>query len=87
MLKELKDGKVVKHTKTGNMYTIIHTEVITATNGNEDQITVIYKRTDGACNGKLFSREINEFKEKFEDNEFAKVEGGFQGYKGLQMRR
>ena len=66
MLESIKDGQVVKHMKTGNLYTVVHAEVITATNGREDEIEVIYTRTDGGCNGKLFAREISQFKEKFE---------------------
>ena len=66
MLESIKDGQVVKHLKTGNLYTVIHSEVITATNGREDEVEVIYTRTDGSHEGRLFAREISQFKEKFE---------------------
>lgn len=66
MLESIKDGQVVKHTKTGNLYTVVHAEVTTCTNGREDEVEVIYTRTDGAFEGELFAREISQFKEKFE---------------------
>lgn len=66
MLESIKDGQVVKHTKTGNLYVIVHADVLTCTNSMEGEVVVIYTRADGSCNGRLFSREIKEFKEKFE---------------------
>lgn len=55
-----------KHLKTGNMYDVINTNIIHCTNGREDEILVLYTRTDGSCNGHIFAREINEFNSKFE---------------------
>ena len=57
-----KSGKVVRHIKTGNLYTLIREDVIECTNGREEKMYVVYTR-----NGKLFCREQQEFWRKFEE--------------------
>lgn len=47
------------HLKTGNIYQVID-EAINATNANDGEIVVIYKK-----DGQLFVREKKEFYEKF----------------------
>ena len=63
-------GKVT-HKKTGDTYYVVSDSVINATNSNDGQMMVLYKNQ----NGKLFVRETNEFRQKFEhmmevNNEF-----------------
>lgn len=49
----------VIHLKTGNIYELVG-EAINATNANDGEIVVIYKK-----DGQLFVREKTEFYEKF----------------------
>jgi hypothetical protein len=48
------------HNKTGNLYTVLHIETINATNEQDGEQMVIYTKE-----GKLFTREFNQFNEKF----------------------
>ena len=50
----------VRHNKTGEIYTVLYTDVIECTNGREELRYVIYAKAD-----KLFCREQKEFWEKF----------------------
>lgn len=65
------------HKKTGNRYVVLHIAK-NANNGQEEsELVVVYARA-----GKVFIRDIAEFKEKFapesekEDNLFIKAERG-----------
>ena len=50
-----------KHIKTGKIYNAVGC-AINATNANDGQTMVVYRNDDN----NYFTREINEFKEKFE---------------------
>lgn len=50
-----------RHKKTGNIYKVCEDTVTDCTNSRDGTECVIYER-----NGKLFVREISEFREKFD---------------------
>lgn len=52
------------HLKTGTVYKIHTMDVINATNDRDGQVMVLYSNSSG----KMFVREMEEFKEKFEPN-------------------
>lgn len=58
--------RTYKHSKSGELYTVLEPSITHATNGRESEVLVIYTRADGANGGRKFAREINEFKSKFE---------------------
>ncbi len=55
--------KKFKHLKTGNIYEVIHDDIINCTNANSEQVMVLYKSE--LHKDKLFVREKTEFNEKF----------------------
>lgn len=59
-MNESLDGTTWKHKKTGNIYKVIHAQVIECTNGREDIEYVVYTNGD-----KIFCREAREFYNKF----------------------
>lgn len=54
--------KLYKHKKTGHIYIMLCDNAIECTNGREEQRYVIYTRKK-----KIFVREYEEFKEKFDE--------------------
>ena len=56
------DPKYVVHKKTGNVYTVITSNVINCTNAQDGQQMVLYTK-----DGMWFVREKKEFEEKFYD--------------------
>ena len=54
--------RIVIHKKTGNVYSIVHDNVIECTNGREDRKYVVYQNEAGM----LFCREAGEFWQKFD---------------------
>jgi hypothetical protein len=58
-------SKSFKHLKTGNIYEMVRDDVINCTNANDEQIMVLYKRTDKP--NLIFVREKNEFYQKFKE--------------------
>jgi hypothetical protein len=59
----------VRHKKTGNIYTVINDNTICATNAYDGTRLVTYIR-----NEQMYSREYNEFIEKFERLEVVKTD-------------
>ena len=51
------------HNKTGNLYTLVQTDIIECTNGREDKKYVVYCSTTTPV--KVFCREQDEFYQKF----------------------
>jgi hypothetical protein len=57
----LSKQKQVTHIKTGNIYNLL-SKAINATDAQNGQQMFVYER-----DGKIYVREVNEFKEKFEE--------------------
>lgn len=55
---------IYKNIKKGSLYKVLRFDVINCTNANDNQIMVLYQSMDEP--NKIFVREINEFKIKFE---------------------